>query len=329
MYTPAPQPPIPVYITGAIILLYLLYRSRWGRALRNPKYASLLIIVPTLMLLPFQAYLSYDFSAYESGSNQGYGEWSLEPNETIVIHEISNWHTKVGLMVYVEPIQLTASLYLVDENLPDVRFLEQNCSSEEMSGFQNCFFSLPYLYTSYPLIANWSIYLSNPNLNETVTVFLLNPDSMIIPGDPILSARLSLIRQYTIPSAALVILWVSVSLFTIATYQREDEEFSIGPILGASVCIIAYLFTLAPIGGWAAMTINMLGFLIGSTIVCVIFAYALRQSTPQSPRKESLEIQEKPRLESDPDDAKFLIVVIVFGICIWLFLALLYILWIP
>ncbi len=289
--------PLPLVIRLIFLILvgalppYLLYTGRWAIQMRSPKNAALLIIVPTLIMLPLQVWLSYDYSAYESGSFRlGYYVQELGPNETAVIRSISNWHTIDTLEVHVYQ-DLNVTIYAVDENLPDVRYLEQNCSY--------AYFRLPYLYTNFPLIANWSIYLSNPNPNETITVALIHWEL----GSAYLTDT-SLATLYRYPSKALMTLWVAAALFAVVTESREEEKNDTALNLRflAGVCIIVYLIALAPIGGWVAMAIDLLGFFIASFMVCAIFAYKLRSSTPRSPAKKTPEIQDDAVMVNNQED---------------------------
>lgn len=248
----------------------MLYKSRWASMVKRPRNAALLIIVVTLTMLPLQIWLSYDYLAYDSGSVQlRWYDQELGPNETVVIQNISNWHTLDDISIEVDPVGNSVILYAIDENIPDDRHLEGNYTNESPS------FKLPYRYTRFPTIANWSVYLSNPSPNETLTVVLYDALFGILIDPPPLDTWLSMAILYRFPSNALTSLWVAVTLFTrVTNRQKKKEDEATTPSVVAGACIVAYLVILAPIGGWALFV----GNLFYVALVCGPLALLLKSS---------------------------------------------------
>jgi len=253
----------------------MLYKSRWASMVKRPRNAALLIIVPTLIMLPLQIWLSHDYLAYDSGSVQlRWYSQELGPNETVVIRNISNWHSLDDISIHIDPVGTYVIIYVIDENMPDERHLEGSYPNESES------FELPYRYTSFPTIANWSLYMSNPNPNETLTIFLYDFSSTILVDPPPPDTWLSMAILYRYPSKALASLWVAVTVFTRVTKspKNKDDDETTFPTVIAGVSIIGYEIILAPIGGWVLSVLDL--FVVA--FFCGFFVFDLKSSKKAS-----------------------------------------------
>jgi len=189
-----------------LILASLNARTGW---VRKKGSGRLVLMVCTSILLALQAGLVYDLQSYYQGEI-GFkgGSWGdFRHDESVVIlpggtyqtKSISNWHTVMDLYIRIETAPVNATLYIRDENSPQVMRQLGNYS------YAIVCFRLPYLYSCPFVIANWTANVHNPSQNESIDV------SISIFREPVEDSgsllQDSVVSPHNYPSIAIVTLW--------------------------------------------------------------------------------------------------------------------------
>lgn len=178
MFDPVIRFPVFLLIILELLVLSLLNR-RTGWA-KKKSTARRVVIVCTSILLILWAGLAYDLQSYGHGwLGGGFGGDLLDgfdvfntqhvvvpPRESRQIGPLSNWRTLDELQVDILSGSSYVMFYILDDNVPQVKYKIGNCSEGSL------FFRLPYRYSCAFVVANWVVDLYNSDQNETILVTL-------------------------------------------------------------------------------------------------------------------------------------------------------------
>jgi len=136
--------------------------------------ALAVLLISTAILVPLHFWGTYNLAGIE---NDGlwmcsFGQWrtsiSLSPETTYKSETLSNLYT-------IDRAEVTIStngdviFYVLDENIPDVRYAEHNSSAPSDS----LRFRLSYHYSDLYVVANWTMNVHNPSPNTTVDLTIV------------------------------------------------------------------------------------------------------------------------------------------------------------
>ncbi|MFW9769909.1 MAG: hypothetical protein ACFFF9_13230 [Candidatus Thorarchaeota archaeon] len=205
----------PAFVVVIIIILYILFGERWKAMTWQQKRdnSALVVVVLTLILLPFHFYGQYSLVGIENGGMEVTGTIvSLNPHESITSLRLANIHAinPVGMIVHLIPSDSNISFYLIDENLPQVRQQETVLSDGEFFDFR-----LPYVFSNLATPARWTYCLLNPNDNLSVEVILaisVLQVNVILQPDPLFIYRFPTIALYTV--------WFIWSILILISYMN-------------------------------------------------------------------------------------------------------------
>ena len=143
-----------------VLFVVVLYSTQSTKGIRKYRNSMILIIVSTSIAMPFQIMTSYDVVAYSAGSNDLLGvhdSIELEPDETHMIQDISNWYNIEAFTIDIITLPENVTFYLKDENSPEVRYHELELGNTSIG------LRLPHLYSEFLKVANWTLCFTNPN----------------------------------------------------------------------------------------------------------------------------------------------------------------------
>ncbi len=216
--------PWQLFWTAIFIIIYF-YSWKTGEWKRRRNIAIFCLLISTALLVPFHLWGVYNLKGIENDGLfvYGFGYWedtvSLPPQTTYKSDPLSNLYT-IGWVSLSILTDEEVEFYLMDENLPDIRYEERNSSEvDDYFGFR-----LPYHYSEVNVVANWTMNLFNPSLNTTadVTIYINGYE------DAGIAERWSRqYIQYEEPTRGLVSLWVIVLIATPIAYfmyRREEKK---------------------------------------------------------------------------------------------------------
>ncbi|MFW9767936.1 MAG: hypothetical protein ACFFF9_07305 [Candidatus Thorarchaeota archaeon] len=219
----------PTYFPWQLIwigVFILIYYHSWKTASWNERrnIALAVLLISTALLIPFHFWGTYNLNGIENDGLfvYGFGYWEdsalLQPETTYKSDTLSNLYT-IGWVSLTLLTDEEVVFYLLDENFPETRYEEYN--SSEMSEFFG--FSLPYHYSAFNVIANWTMNVFNPSLNVTAEF------TLYIEGweDAGLSERWSRqYIQYEEPTRGLYSLWVCALIVNPIAYYFYKKEMN-------------------------------------------------------------------------------------------------------
>jgi hypothetical protein len=219
----APPSYFPWQVLWGVVFL-LIYSYSWKTASwkRRRNIAMAVLIFSTVLLVPFHFWGTYNLNGIENGGLfvNGFGYWEdsalLPPETTYKSETLSNLYT-IGYVSLMISTDAEVVFYLLDENKPETRYEEYN--SSEIDGHFG--FSLPYCYSEYNVIANWTMNVFNSSLNTTADVVL----SIYGWEDAGIAERLSWrYIQYEEPMRGIVFLWTIAIIATPIAYYFYRKE---------------------------------------------------------------------------------------------------------
>ncbi|MHA1965875.1 MAG: hypothetical protein ACW97G_14950 [Candidatus Thorarchaeota archaeon] len=206
----------------AVLLIVLVLQSyeRTKRFVQKPQSFRVLGLC-TIILIPFIIYGQYDYTILDQGISNLELVVSLDPNETYVTPQLSNWGSEIHLDVFISYYSSGFfSIFIRDENRPDVLHpIEGWDESTYLVWF-------PYRYTSFMVPAVWTIVFQNQNENGTcdasVFIAITEDIDLINPpwaGEVHIAERRVMFQNYA-ALALLLSLWFWIP---ISNYKREEK----------------------------------------------------------------------------------------------------------
>lgn len=182
------------------------------------------LLISTAILVPFHFWGTYNLTGIENDGLfvMGFGQWetsiSLPPETTYKSETLSNLYT-IGWATVTISTNGEVIFYVLDENIPDVRYEEHNPSVPS----DHFAFKLSYHYSDLYVVANWTMNVHNPSPNTTVNLVIT------ISGfeDAGIAERWS--RQYTMyeePTRGLLSLWMIAVITTPIAYYYYRKEIN-------------------------------------------------------------------------------------------------------
>ena len=149
----------------------VIYYFSWKCASwkRGPKMALAVLLISTAILVPFHFWGTYNLAGIGNDGlflcsiGDGGTSISLPPEATYKSETLSNLFT-IGRASVIISTNGEVIFYVLDENIPDVRYEEHN-SSPPSDSFT---FGLSYYYSDLYVVANWTMNVHNPSPNTTV-----------------------------------------------------------------------------------------------------------------------------------------------------------------
>jgi hypothetical protein len=202
-----------------MVVFILIYRYSWKTASwkRRRNIAVAVLMISTALLVPFHFWGTYNLNGIE---NDGlFVNWEdtvlLPPETTYKSGTLSNLYTIWGVSLTISTDEEVA-FYLLDENMPETRYEETNFS--EMDAFFG--FRLPYYYSEFNVVANWTMNVFNPSMNTTADVTL----SIYDYEDAGAERGSRQYIQYQEPSRGLASLWMIALIATPIAYYYYRKE---------------------------------------------------------------------------------------------------------
>lgn len=216
-------PPRIPWVMVWLIVFYAIYDYKWRNTTwkKKSKLGKTTVLILTLILSPFAFWGTYNFIGIENGGlfeGDG-GAFSLGPGETFTSDTLSNQFTLVGTDLSLTTDGGNITFYLCDENTPEIRYGVVN-----ISGGDWMYLSLPYLYSGFLSISNWTLNFYNPSPNTSVSGTFEIGYNMDLPPTSIY--RSIALRNYQEPVIALLSMWSMAGVVTL--WARNKKRKSLG-----------------------------------------------------------------------------------------------------
>ena len=209
-----------------VIIVYLIYYRDEGTMSweRRRKKAAVTTLILTILITPFSLWGVYNLNGLSNGGLEGdYSDsFSLDHQDTYKSLTLSNMFSDVRADLIVSNFGGPCVFYLCDENNPEVWYSETNITSV---GYNVMYIQLelPYLYTDFILVANWTLNFYNPSQTEHVSItfdiydhsdvtILVNPPQ---PGP---------LYKYVLPIAVLFGLWGVAGVGTLLARAEHKRK---------------------------------------------------------------------------------------------------------
>jgi len=210
------------FLFQLLVLWWLDAHTGWAK---NRRTRRRVLLVSTLALLFLQAGLAYDLQSYYQGAIEYrprgmglyQGSLDIQPGESFRIGSMSNFYTVVDLWVYIGSGPSNVTLFMMDENTPQVRNELGNYSQAVL------WFRLPYRYSRPFVIASWTVNLYNPSQNETIYVYIsISSDSLMV--DPPEPEKRWIDFSHLWPLIAIATLWLYTGFSMVHEFWSFEQK---------------------------------------------------------------------------------------------------------